>query len=168
MHLKPKEVQKVREIKRIFIHCTAGHQYNYTDEFLVKLFKNKGWTNPGYHYVVRPDGTIFNMLPEDKVSNGVAGYNNTSINVTYVGGIERGTLKPIDNRTDAQKAGLIKLLQELRVKYPKAYIMGHREISPDKDGNGRIDPWEWVKSCPNFDASKEYEHLNLGLEKPKN
>lgn len=47
----------MRSIKRIFVHCTAGSQKQ-TIEDLRKEFKNKGWKNPGYHYVVMPDGTI--------------------------------------------------------------------------------------------------------------
>lgn len=158
----------MRNIKRIFIHCTAGHQYNYTDKFLVDLFKNKGWSAPGYHYVIRPDGSIFNMWPEDKISNGVVGYNNTAINIAYVGGIDSKTLKPLDNRTRAQIESLCNLLEKLRVKYPKAYIMGHRDVSVDKNGNGKIDPWEMIKACPCFDAEVEYAYLNMGLTKPKN
>lgn len=158
----------MRNIKRIFVHCTAGHQYNYTDAALVHEFKKKGWKYPGYHYVIRPDGTIFKMLSENLISNGVSGYNSTAINVAYVGGIERNTLKPIDNRTPQQKVALLKLLRDLRVKYPKAWIMGHRDVSPDKNGNGRIDPWEYIKACPCFNAEEEYASLNLGLTKPKN
>ena len=158
----------MRNIKRIFIHCTASYQETYKDENLVREFKRKGWRYPGYHYVIRPDGTIFNMLSEDKVSNGVAGYNSTAINISYVGGITKNNYRGIDNRTPQQKAALLKLLQDLRVKYPKAYIMGHRDISPDKNGNGKIDTWEYIKACPCFNAMEEYKDLNLGLTKPAN
>lgn len=158
----------MRNIKRIFIHCTAGYQETYKDENLIKEFQRKGWRYPGYHYVIRPDGTIFNMLSEDKISNGVTGYNSTAINIAWVGGIVRGNHRGVDNRTDEQKASLLKLLQDLRVKYPKAYIMGHRDISPDKNGNGKIDSWEYIKACPCFNAMEEYAYLNLGLQKPIN
>lgn len=158
----------MRNIKRIFIHCTASYQETYKDENLVREFKRKGWKYPGYHYVIRPDGTIFNMLSEDKVSNGVAGYNSTAINVAYVGGVDKEHPKGIDNRTEEQKKALLSLLQDLRVKYPKAFIMGHRDISPDKNNNGKIDTWEYIKMCPCFNAMEEYAGLNLGLEKPKN
>lgn len=99
----------MRSIKRIFVHCTAGSQKQ-TIEDLKKEFKNKGWKNPGYHYVVMPDGTIKQMLGEEKVSNGVQGYNSTSVNVAYVGGIDSNG-KAVDNRTEPQKASLVKLLR---------------------------------------------------------
>ena len=160
-------VQNKRQIERIFIHCTASLQEEYTDDKLMQEFKNKGWKNPGYHYVIRPDGSVFNCLSEDKVSNGVYGYNQTSINIAYVGGITKTNKKGIDNRTDSQKSALLGLLNILRIKYPKAYIMGHRDISPDTNNNGIVDPWERIKECPCFDAMVEYSKLNEGLKQPK-
>lgn len=140
----------MRGIKRIFVHCTAGSQKT-TLKQLEQEFKNKGWKNPGYHYVVFPDGKIEQMLDESLVSNGVQGYNSTSINVAYVGGVD-SKLKPIDNRTDAQKESLKSLLTDLKTSYPDAHIMGHRDIwgKDEKD---------WLKWCPCFDAEAEYASL---------
>ena len=56
--------------------------------------------------------------------------------------------KATDNRTDAQKASLVKLLKELRCRYPNAQILGHRDISPDTNHNGKVDSWERIKECP--------------------
>ena len=67
--------------------------------------------------------------------------------------------KAIDNRTEEQKAGLRQLLKELRQRYPDAKIMGHRDISPDKNHNGVVDPWERIKECPCFDAIPEYADI---------
>lgn len=147
----------MREIKRIFVHCTAGSQKQ-TVKDLLNEFKAKGWTNPGYHYVVFPDGKIENLLAEDKISNGVQGYNSTSINVAYVGGIDSKG-KACDNRTDLQKTSLANLLADLKVKYPNAHIMGHRDIWGKN-------PSKWKKQCPCFDAEEEYS--SIGAEEPFN
>lgn len=147
----------MRSIKRIFVHCTAGSQKQTVADLLAE-FKRKGWRNPGYHVVITPDGKCHQLLDYEKVSNGVKGYNSTSINVAYVGGID-SKLNPVDNRTPEQKASLRKLLKEIKGRYPKAEIMGHRDISPDKNGNGIVDPWERVKECPCFDAKEEYKGL---------
>lgn len=32
-------------------------------------------------------------------------------------------------------------------------IVGHRDLSPDKDGDGVVERHEWLKRCPNFDVS---------------
>lgn len=147
----------MRKIERIFIHCTAG-RHTQTIEDLKAEFRDKGWKNPGYHYVVSPNGEVTNLLPEEEVSNGVQGYNSTSINVAYIGGVDdKG--KAIDNRTKEQKDSLLSLLKGLSEKYPSAEIMGHRDISPDKNGNGIVDPWERIKECPCFDAKSEYKNV---------
>ena len=147
----------MRKIERIFVHCTASKQAA-TVEDIKREFKAKGWKNPGYHYLVDANGKTHNLLPEDQVSNGVQGYNQTSINVAYIGGID-GAGKGVDNRTEEQKQALKKILTELKKKYPGAEIMGHRDISPDKNGNGIVDPWERIKECPCFDAKTEYKDL---------
>lgn len=147
----------MRSIKRIFVHCTAGSQRQTVSDLKAE-FKRKGWKNPGYHYVVEADGKVVRMLGEEKVSNGVKGYNSTSVNVAYIGGVDTG-LKPADNRTEAQKTALRKLLKELHGRYPKAEILGHRDISPDTNRNGKIDPWERIKECPCFDAKEEYRGI---------
>lgn len=147
----------MRQIERIFVHCTAGSQ-NATVADLMREFKAKGWRNSGYHYVVLADGSIHQMLDESKVSNGVKGYNQTSINVAYTGGIDAKG-KSVDNRTEEQKESLITILKYLKKRYPRAKILGHRDISPDKNGNGIVDPWERIKDCPCFDAIAEYKFL---------
>ncbi len=147
----------MRKIERIFVHCTASHQTASVND-IKNEFKRKGWKNPGYHYIVDPGGAIHQLLDDDKVSNGVRGYNQTSINVAYIGGIDAEG-KAMDNRTGPQKKALAKLLRLLRSRYPDAVILGHRDISTDTNGNGTVDPWERIKECPCFDAKTEYAGL---------
>lgn len=147
----------MRNIKYIAVHCTASHQ-SMTIEGLKQEFRRKGWVNPGYHYVVSPDGKITQLLDEDKISNGVKGFNSVSINVAYIGGIDTNG-KPTDNRTGAQKASLRSLLKMLHKKYPTAVIQGHRDFSPDLNKDGKITSNEWMKACPCFNAKEEYSNL---------
>lgn len=147
----------MRKIERIFVHCTAGSQKQ-TVEDLKAEFRRKGWRNDGYHIVVMPDGKTERLLPDEQISNGVKGYNSTAINVAYVGGIDAKG-KGVDNRTPEQKKSLKIILSQLKKKYPDAEILGHRDISPDKNGNGIVDPWERIKECPCFDAKVEYKDL---------
>lgn len=149
----------MRKIKRIFVHCTASWQKTTTEASLRAEFKKNGWKNPGYHYVIMPNGSVINMLDESLVANGVKGYNATSVHVAWVGGIDKQHPNGIDNRTQEQKQTLIGILTVLRKRYPDAQIMGHRDISPDKNENGIVDPWERIKECPCFDAMIEYADL---------
>lgn len=147
----------MRDINIIFVHCTAGNQRQKITDLLAE-FRMKGWKNPGYHYVVDADGVTHQLLSVEKVSNGVRGFNAHSINVAYLGGIDSKG-RPVDNRTEAQKIELRELLQVLHKQFPKAKIMGHRDISPDVNHNGKVDPNERIKECPCFDALTEYADL---------
>lgn len=147
----------MRQIKRIFVHCTAGSQRQ-TLADLQAEFRHKRWKNPGYHYVIFPTGRIVQLLDESGVANGVKGYNQTAIHVAYVGGIDAQG-KAVDNRTDMQRAQLRLLLRQIHRRYPNARILGHRDISPDKNHNGKVDSWERIKDCPCFDAITEYQDI---------
>ena len=140
----------MRQIKRIFVHCTASSQKWGVKELLAE-FKAKGWRNPGYHYVITIDGSIHQMLPIEMVSNGVQVHNANAINIAYVGGIDSKG-KPIDNRTKAQKVALRSLLTELHHQYPHAVILGHRDVWGSN-------PKKWKKWCPCFDAMSEYKDI---------
>lgn len=152
-------VQTTRKITHIFVHCTAGSQSMTPQGLLDFFYKQKKWSRPGYHYVVSANGTITNIWPESKYSNGVKNMNSHSINIAWMGGVDKTHPNGIDNRTDAQKKSLRHLLKELRKKYPTAKIMGHRDTSPDKNHNGIIDPWERIKECPCFSAMEEYKDI---------
>lgn len=141
----------MRKIERIFVHCTAGPQNQSIETIQNYWKKHNKWKNPGYHYIIKPDGEIVQLQDESKISNGVANYNSTSINVCYIGGVDNQG-RPIDNRTDAQKASLIKILKELKTRYPDAEILGHREIWGQ-------DKTKWKKMCPCFSAKAEYAHI---------
>lgn len=153
-----------RPIDAIVIHCTAGSQTQNARQVVDYHTRSKaagglGWSVPGYHYIIEPDGNVVNTLSEAVPSNGVKGHNDHIINISYIGGIDSKG-RGIDNRTPAQKAALIRLLKELRPRYPNARIMGHRDIaSTDSNHNGIIDPWERVKECPCFDAIPEYSKI---------
>ena len=144
----------MRKIERIFVHCTASNQSWGVKELWAE-FKAKGWKNPGYHYVITADGGTHQMLAVDEVSNGVQGYNSTSINIASVGGISKvnGKLVATDNRTPEQKASLRRLLVLLRQKFPGAKIMGHRSIWGENTTS------KWKKSCPCFNAIAEYADI---------
>lgn len=149
----------MRQINNIVVHCTAGPQTQTAAQIISYHRRVLGWKAPGYHYIVAPDGHVTCALPESQVANGVKGHNSDSIHIAYIGGVDANG-KGIDNRTQAQKDAIVRILRELRPRYPKARILGHRDIaSKDINGNGIIDPWERVKECPCFDAIPEYKNI---------
>ena len=136
----------MRAIKYIAVHCTATAQTATVENIKNYWREHLGWQKPGYHFIVQPDGTVVKLLPIEEVSNGVAGYNSVTINVSYIGGIDKKGA-PKDTRTQAQKDSLIEILSDLKKQFPKAQIQGHRDFPKVK------------KACPSFDAKTEYQHI---------
>ena len=153
----------MRLIKRIFIHCSAGFG---NVESIKRYWKSIGWKSVGYHRIIAEDGEVFQLAPYYKVTNGVKGYNSTSIHVCYIGGVDRENVnKAKDTRTEAQKKALICEIENALL-YLKGFqsiedvqILGHRDISEDKNLNGKVDSEERIKECPSFNAIPEYAHL---------
>lgn len=136
----------MRNIKYLAVHCTATAQ-SATVENIQKYWRdNLGWQMPGYHFIIKPNGEIVTLLAIEKVSNGVKGFNSETINISYIGGVDAKN-NPQDTRTAQQKTTLLKLLRELKAKFPQAIIQGHRDF-PNVH-----------KACPSFDAKTEYKNL---------
>ncbi|MRM97665.1 N-acetylmuramoyl-L-alanine amidase [Riemerella anatipestifer] len=149
----------MRTIKYIVLHCTATSQTT-TIESIKRFWREKlGWKNVGYHYIIKPDGEIVQLADLNTITNGVKGRNKNAINAAYIGGVEKG--KAVDNRTLQQKASQVKLLRELQEKFPKTEIVGHRDLSPDLNGDGIISPHEWTKECPSFDVKQWLKEINF-------
>lgn len=144
------EKQTARPIDLIVIHCSAtreGQPFDARD--YDRMHKKLGWSGIGYHYVILLDGTIEKGRPDENIGSHVRGHNSNSIGVVYTGGLDRQG-KAKDTRTDEQRAAMTMLVQKLHELYPDARIVGHRDLSPDKDGDGVVEPHEWLKMCPCF------------------
>lgn len=150
-----------RTIKYIVVHCSGNTANSKITAKDIKDFhvKKRGFSDIGYHYVVRTDGVVELGRPCNVPGAHVKGHNKYSIGVCYVGGIDIHG-KPADTRNEIQKKALDKLITDLHFSFPDALICGHRDFSKDLNGDGIISPEEWIKSCPCFDAKKEYERYN--------
>lgn len=149
----------MRRINKIVLHCSAtveGRDHDIVE--IGQWHRKRGMKKVGYHYVVKLDGTVQVGRAESEVGAHVQGHNADSIGICYVGGLGRDT-KAKDTRTPKQKAALLRLLRELKQRYPSAVITGHRDLSKDLNKDGKITPNEWMKQCPCFDAPKEYKGL---------
>lgn len=133
----------MRVIDKIIIHCSATPEHkHFTTEDINKWHIQRGFKNIGYHYVIYLDGSIHKGRPEEEIGAHCTGANTTSIGICYIGGIDALTRKSKDTRTDAQKESLLKLVNELKNKYPSATVLGHNELSS--------------KDCPCFDVKAEF------------
>ena len=152
----------MRTITRIILHCSASVAgVNLSGNDIKCMHCNpvrlggRGWRNPGYHYVVRLDGSLDQILDVTHVANGVKGYNQESIHICYVGGLrphpippEGGRLKsvggpiPANTMTPQQRASIVRLLTDLHDRFPEATLHGHNEFA--------------AKACPCFKVKEEF------------
>lgn len=145
----------MRDINLIVIHCSATKEGQHvTIEDIAKWHRARGFKRIGYHYVITIDGTVEYGRGLHEVGAHAQGHNANSIGICYVGGLDAKG-KPKDTRTDEQKKALRDLIQGLLCRWPKARVCGHRDLSPDKNGNGVVEPHEWLKACPCFDVATE-------------
>lgn len=147
-----------RRIDRIIIHCSAVRPDQTSSARQIDQWhRARGWKMIGYHYVIRRDGTVEKGRPEEMVGAHTKGINFHSIAICYEGGLAEvrsnpaakkpsaETYVPADTRTPQQKAALIKLIRELKTRYPNATVHGHNEFAQ--------------KACPCFPARDEYSEL---------
>ena len=148
-----------RTITVIVVHCTATRvDVDFTQKDLLRSHRARGMTCVGYHFYIRKDGYIWSTRPLEQVGAHARGYNQDSIGIAYEGGLdEQG--HPADTRTEKQKFSLRALIRTLKKEFPITRVCGHRDLSPDKNGNGVVEPSEWLKQCPCFDvATDEWCH----------
>ena len=156
----------MNNIDSIVIHCSAtkaGVDLKAKD--IDRIHKQRGFNRIGYHYVIDLDGTVETGRPltmegahcNTKGYSGVS-YNRHSIGICYIGGLDKNG-KPADTRTEAQKKALKNLVVELCGKYEICEVLGHRDTSPDLDGDGEVEPKEWIKACPCFDVHSEFPNF---------
>lgn len=143
-----------RSIHFIVVHCAATRpSMDVRASDIDRWHKARGWGGIGYHYLIVRSGLMELGRPESEIGAHAYGYNRHSIGICMAGGIAEDGKAAENNFRPQQFNALITLLRELRVRYPGARICGHRDLSPDKDGDGIVEKWEWVKECPSFDVS---------------
>ena len=145
----------MRSINLIVVQCSATRANRaLTIEELETIHRRRGFRGIGYHYYIRRDGTVVNTPPLELVGAHAKGYNAHSIGLCYEGGLDCNG-KPADTRTPEQRSALRLLVYQLLKRFRNSYVCGHRDLSPDLNGNGEIEPEEWIKECPCFEVKKE-------------
>lgn len=169
--------------KGIVLHCSAG----YSDVVGIQNYwsKNLGWASKGYAAYIEEDGTIWYLDDNTTKGNGYTktyndgkcwefitnhtkGYNSNWVGISYQGGVEKkNTSKAFDSRTPAQNKSIDLCIRQCMEYFTKKrkmdltkdfQIAGHRDFSPDKNGNGIIESWERIKECPSFDVLTSQFH----------
>jgi len=130
----------MRNIQYLVIHTSASWQ-SWTAEMLKLYFlKTLKWKRPGYHVTVNHKGRVKRILPNRFPSNGVRPYrkngvsisNANSVNICWIGGIEKnpkGKIIPVDNRTEIQSEMLWKVVRWYIKENPNIKVLGHNQIA---------------------------------------
>lgn len=143
----------MKSVDYLVVHCSATPAArDIGAKELRAMHLQRGFRDIGYHYVVRRDGKVEKGRPDTDPGAHVEGFNNRSLGICLVGGVKPDAKTAECNFAPAQYLALQKLLTSLKTQHPNAAVLGHRDLSPDKNRDGRITPNEWLKECPTFDV----------------
>jgi N-acetylmuramoyl-L-alanine amidase len=141
-------------LKFLTIHCAATPEGRDISADTVAGWDKAKFGQESYHHIVTLDGVDHLRLRDEQEGAHVHLHNSGNIGVCYIGGTDlHGIAK--DTRTPAQKMTLRAIVSEYRKKFPWIIVRGHRDWSADANHDGKIEPYEWLKSCPSFDVGTE-------------
>lgn len=176
-----------RKINHIIIHCAAtpnGKAFNSVD--IDSMHKQRGFNRDsqwvrvftpalkhiGYHYVIGIDGMIYTGRHLEEVGAHVQGANSNSVGICIIG-TDKFTLEQfnslrklmstlaleITRRNTTDVNGTLAAFKDFGIS-----VKGHRDYSPDKNGNGIIERNEWLKICPGFSVAEWLKGGMITLE----
>jgi N-acetyl-anhydromuramyl-L-alanine amidase AmpD len=128
----------------IIIHCsdTPSSMDIGANEIRQWHINERNFIDIAYHFVIRRNGTRELGRNIEDVGSHTKGFNSSSVGICLVGG-----WKEMDNFTPPQWKELEVLVKELKLRYPKAEVLGHCNLNAGK-------------TCPNFDVIKWYSTIN--------
>ena len=131
----------VRVINRIVIHCSAtAPSMDIGVDQIRQWHITRGFSDVGYHRVIRRDGLIQMGRPESLAGAHAKGFNEYSLSCCLVGGVDKYN-DPEPNFTREQWNALEAVIATWANKHPHATICGHRDLPGVK------------KACPSFDVA---------------
>lgn len=156
--IKPSKLV-LRPVHTLVWHCTATPEgKEFTVAQIDKMHRDRGFAQIGYHGLIHLDGKVSEGRPEHLAGAHVEGHNMGTLGYAYLGGVDaKGKAK--DTRTPEQMQTMIRVTREKIAQYRLRAVAGHRDFSLDRDGDGIVEPHEWVKVCPCFNVIAEYGAL---------
>lgn len=125
----------MRKIDLIILHCSASDSPGQDADLIRSWHKKRGFSDIGYHYFIRQDGTLDIGRPIAQIGAHCLGDNHNSIGICLAG-LKRFLQPQFDT--------LRMLLVDLKPLYPTATLHGHCE---------RPSGLEQRKSCPVFSVT---------------
>lgn len=146
-------------IDTLVIHCSASPNGQWvTPEDIDRWHAERGFRRDmsispydaprlrhiGYHYVLLTTGAVTSARPLTETGAHVAGHNARTIGLCMIG---------TDQFTPAQWATLRRHVEIQANRFEGLRVVGHRDLSPDTDGDGQVERHEWLKICPGFSVA---------------
>ena len=119
-NLEFKDMSTRKSTERIILHHADAK--NCSAEDIHRWHLNNGWSGAGYHFLVRKDGKIYRLRPEDKVGAHAYGSNYNSLGVCFEGNFME------EDMSEAQKEAGKELVAYLKNKYNITTVQAHRDV----------------------------------------
>ncbi len=118
----------MRPIDLIVVHVSATPPDMDIGAAEIKQWhKDKGWSDIGYHAVIRRNGQVEDGRPIKRAGAHARGFNAHSFGICLVGGVDQDG-KPDFNFTRHQMDSLLRLLDVIRNEFPDSETLGHRDL----------------------------------------
>lgn len=148
-NLEFKDMSDRKSTERIILHHADAK--NCSAEDIHRWHLNNGWSGAGYHFLVRKDGKVYRLRPEDKVGAHAYGSNYNSLGICFEGDYTE------EDMPEAQKEAGKELVAYLKNKYNITTVQAHRDVC--------------ATSCPGdkfpFDEIANFESSNEVIPQPQ-
>lgn len=119
-NLEFKDISTRKSTERIILHHADAK--NCSAEDIHRWHLNNGWAGAGYHFLVRKDGKVYRLRPEDKVGAHAYGSNYNSIGICFEGNYME------EDMPETQKEAGKELVTYLKNKYGISTVQRHRDV----------------------------------------
>lgn len=119
-NLQFKDMSTRKSTERIILHHADAK--NCSAEDIHRWHLNNGWSGAGYHFLVRKDGSIYRLRPEDKVGAHAYGSNYNSIGICFEGNYMEEDMPEVQIRAGKE------LVTYLKNKYGISTVQRHKDV----------------------------------------
>lgn len=119
-NLSFKHMSKRSSTNRIILHHAAAKTAS--PEQIHEWHLNNGWSGAGYHFLVRKNGKIYRLRPENMIGAHASGNNYDSIGICFEGDFMSETM------SDTQAKAGAELVSYLKNKYGISKVQRHKDV----------------------------------------
>ena len=119
-NLKFGSLSKRKKTNRCILHHASAEKCSAAD--IHRWHKERGWSGAGYHFLVRKDGSVYRLRPENTVGAHASGNNSDSLGICFEGNFEKETMPTAQKKSGAQ------LVSYLKSKYGFSKVQRHKDV----------------------------------------